>query len=62
MRFTTGFLAAAATLALTIGAAQAEDMMKLKIGTEGAIPSVQQSRGRRLSRRIRHRYRQGALR
>jgi polar amino acid transport system substrate-binding protein len=38
MRFTTGFLAAAATLALTIGAAQAEDMMKLKIGTEGAYP------------------------
>ena len=38
MRFTKGMMAAAATLALTIGAAQAQDMMKLKIGTEGAYP------------------------
>ena len=38
MRFTKGLMAAAATLALAIGAAQAEDMMKLKIGTEGAYP------------------------
>ncbi|MAS04741.1 MAG: amino acid ABC transporter [Ahrensia sp.] len=38
MRFTKGIMAAAATLALTIGAAQAQDMMKLKIGTEGAYP------------------------
>ncbi|WP_127523441.1 ABC transporter substrate-binding protein [Mesorhizobium sp. Z1-4] len=31
-------LAAAAALAVTMGGAQAQDMMKLKIGTEGAYP------------------------
>jgi polar amino acid transport system substrate-binding protein len=38
MRFTKIFMAAAATIALTAGAAQAQDMMKIKIGTEGAYP------------------------
>ena len=36
--FTRLALAATAALALTAGAASAEDMMKLKIGTEGAYP------------------------
>ena len=31
-------LAAAAALAVAMGGAQAQDMMKLKIGTEGAYP------------------------
>ena len=31
-------IAAAAALAVTMGGAQAQDMMKLKIGTEGAYP------------------------
>jgi polar amino acid transport system substrate-binding protein len=38
MRFTTGLMAAGAALALSMGAAQSQDMMKIKIGTEGAYP------------------------
>ena len=38
MRFIKAMMAAATTLALTAGAAHAQDMMKLKIGTEGAYP------------------------
>ena len=38
MKFTKTLSLAAAALALSLGAATAEDMMKLKIGTEGAYP------------------------
>ncbi|QKV17645.1 ABC transporter substrate-binding protein [Oricola thermophila] len=38
MRFYKCLMAAAATLTLTVGAAQAQDMMKIRIGTEGAYP------------------------
>ncbi|MEQ8401264.1 MAG: ABC transporter substrate-binding protein [Roseitalea porphyridii] len=38
MRSTKTILAAATTLALSLGAAQAQDQMQIKIGTEGAYP------------------------
>jgi len=38
MRLTKTILAAATTLALSLGAAQAQDQMQIKIGTEGAYP------------------------
>ncbi|WP_306049329.1 ABC transporter substrate-binding protein [Oceaniradius stylonematis] len=38
MRLSTTILAAATTLALSVGAAQAQDAMQIKIGTEGAYP------------------------